>query len=64
MCAAPLFYTTCYSEECLKLEEEDARLQLQRGKFKVDMRKQLHAMHDLTIKTPLRVSVQQIHKEN
>ena len=50
MCAALLFYAPHYSQECLKLEEEHAPLKLQSGKTKADMRKQLHAMHDMTIK--------------
>lgn len=34
MYAALLFYTPCYGEECLKLEEEGAPLKSQIGKFK------------------------------
>lgn len=46
-CAALLFYTPCYSQESLKLEEENAPLKLQSGKFEADMRRQLHAMYYL-----------------
>lgn len=72
MCVALLFYTSCYRQECLKLEEEDAPLKLCSGKFEAGMRKQLHAMHDLIVrvhrgfdcKIPLSLSVLETHKEN